>query len=292
MASKKDKLGKAARSRVEESMGQAEKKPAPPGDMQGFVESVKADARELHDSAGRAGRSADTPASPPVDSGAGAVSRPDDSAPPPRSAPTPRESDSREFDLPPNRASGGLSGNSREASERYMPRARDSIYNVSSDIRLEDYTENAASGGGGRFGSILRFGGGAVLALILAYGVFLLWGWLTAPDYRLAISNDLIDETNADLLHDEERPVVDSTSPVYVRFDWESEEDIETDYLTITIRRAGETSDGDEEAVMGRRKPGTAKYVYFMGPLDSGDYRVDVTDRDGEELLAKDFTVQ
>lgn len=172
-----------------------------------------------------------------------------------------------------------------DAGRPGMAKSRDSIYNVSSDIRLEDYTE---PGGGGNGGKVARIASGAILVAILAAGVYFLSGWIFAPRYTLAISNQTITEANVASVADIDEVNLSSRDPVHIRFDWEAGK-LETDYLKIKIDRV-ETGE-DEEAVLGRRPPKTANYIYFYGILDPGKFKVKVLDAGGDVLEEKAFQV-
>lgn len=206
----------------------------------------------------------------------------EDAEPPPESA--------SEIELPNGGQTAAYAGRAAARPERpkSMPKTRDSIYNVSSDIRLEDYTEGSSgSGGGGRMGTIAKIGGVLVLLGLLGWGgqQFLLW--LDAPVYRVTVANELIDDTNAATLAAASAIVLSSSAPVHIRFDWE-EGDLVTDFLRIEILHA---AGGQVEAAQERRPPLTANYVYFMGPLDPGSYRIRVLDRESSLLVERDFRV-
>ncbi len=208
---------------------------------------------------------------------------------PTEDAETPPESAS-EIELPNGGQTAAYAGRAAARPERpkSMPKTRDSIYNVSSDIRLEDYTEGSSgSGGGGRMGTIAKIGGVLLLLGLLGWGgqQFLLW--LDAPVYRVTVANELIDDTNAASLAAAPAIVLSSSAPVHIRFDWE-EGDLATDFLRIEILHA---AGGQVEAAQERRPPLTANYVYFMGPLDPGSYRIRVLDRESSLLVERDFRV-
>ncbi len=307
MASKRDKfskLKKAAKDHIDETIGGKERAPEEerPADMRGFMESLARDSDEKQSppetEAPAEGQAApvdesETTAGEPDPAGNedGDAGRPETPEP---SGATLVEADSdagqaSEIELRRESQQTGYAEErpSRPSSSRSMPKSRDSIYNVSSDIRLEDYTEGGGGGGGsGRLGMIARIGGLIVLVLLLWWGGSALVGYLTAPTYRLAIANEYIDDANAQSFADRDPILVSSGAPVYVRFDWE-EGELATDYLKIEIVRTG----GGEEAVMGRRTPTTVNYIYFMGPLDPGNYELRVLDREENVLSNREFRV-
>ncbi|MCR9144885.1 MAG: hypothetical protein NXI24_21790 [bacterium] len=195
-----------------------------------------------------------------------------------------------EIELPNGGQASAYAGKAagRPERPRSMPKTRDSIYNVSSDIRLEDYTEgNGGSGGGGRMGTIAKIGGVIVLLALLGWGGQQLMLWIDAPSYRVTVANELIDETNAASMAESPALVLSSSAPIHIRFDWE-EGDLATDFLRIEILQA---AGGQVEAAQERRPPLTANYVYFMGPLDPGSYRIRVLDREKSLLVERDFRV-
>ena len=185
---------------------------------------------------------------------------------------------------------------SNSRSKRSMPKTRDSIYNVSSDIRLEDYTEGGGSGsgggGGGRSGALAtaaKIGGVLLILGMLAWGGQQLMLWIDAPDYRITVANEMIDAASTVAASDGAAvaTVLSSAAPVHIRFDWAAG-DLTTDFLRIEILQA---ASGQVEAAQERRPPVTANYVYFLGPLDPGAYRIRVLDRDRDLLIERDFRV-
>jgi hypothetical protein len=178
-------------------------------------------------------------------------------------------------------------GHSKKTGARSMARKRESIYNVSSDIRLEDYTEADRQKSNN---SMFKMAG--VVAVLIVIG-FVIWQaalWLMAPTYQLAISNQEITAANIEQLAAGPVSRLSATSPVHIRFQWEPGE-LKTDYLKIMVERE-EGSSFVEEAVLGRRPPRTASYIYFMGPLDSGKYRIQVLDGSGSVLADRDLELQ
>ena len=306
MASKKDKPGKlnklkqAARTHLDETIG-GRPPERPPSDMTDFIESMPAAGR---DSAARLKPPAVTP---PLDTTlvevesdqsasqtAGRYSAPpaesEEVAKPTPPAPTPRvrhEDSDVEIELPNRGQAAAYAGKAAARPEKSMPKTRDSIYNVSSDIRLEDYTEGSGGSGGGRMGTVAKIGGAIVLLALLGWGGQQLISWFSAPSYRITVANELIDETNAERLGEVRNLQLNSSAPVHIRFDWE-EGDLTTDFLRIEILQA---ASGDVEAAQERKPPMTTNYVYFMGPLDPGSYEIRVLDREKEVLAERDFRV-
>ena len=163
-----------------------------------------------------------------------------------------------------------------------MARTRDSVYNVSSDIRLEDYTDSSPEGGGGA-GAALRIGAGLVLLFVLLYGVYTAGSLLFAPSYTLAVSSTPLTAANAVEFAAAERVSTAAGQPVYIHFQW-SEGELATDYVKIQVDRIGPGGSEVEEAILARRPPITANYIQFAGPLEVGRYRITVTDRNGRRL--------
>lgn len=317
-SSKKDKLGKlkqAARNHLDETIGGER----PKSDMTDFMESmpgsgqVPGEKQPPTDADHPNESSAPTPPDAPVvpeetlvevdtDQSVNLSPSPSASAPPDASADLKQEPSSEpqspedsaqgsppEIELPNGGQTAAYAGKAAGRPERSksMPKTRDSIYNVSSDIRLEDYTEGNGGSGGGRMGTIAKIGGVIVLLALLGWGGQQLMLWLDAPTYRVTVANELIDETNAASLAEVQALVLSSSAPVHIRFDWE-EGDLATDFLRIEILRA---AGGQVEAAQERRPPLTANYVYFMGPLDPGSYQIRVLDRDKAVLVQRDFRV-
>jgi hypothetical protein len=167
----------------------------------------------------------------------------------------------------------------RQIEEGRMARSRDSVYNVSSDIRLEDYADSAAGGSGGGAGGIIRLVSGVVLALVVVWVLYFAWGALFGPSYILAISGNRISPEAAEEFEDQESVAPGADGEIYIHFQWRDEAP-PADYIKINVFR--KTTDAEtEEAVLGRRPPSTAPYIQFAGPLDSGKYHVFVTDREG-----------
>ncbi|MBI3394728.1 MAG: hypothetical protein HY042_02725 [Spirochaetia bacterium] len=249
MASKKDKLGEAAKNQIEKAVGDSG------GGIGGFVRDMRGDS---------ASRAADKPDDTNI-----LVSRPE-----------PVQETVREE----TRAASS----SRGKESPRMARSRESVYNVSSDIRLEDYTDDA--GGGSRYTTIAKYGGIGVVAFLIIFGIYKL---LFGPSFVLAVAGSEIDEANAKTVSDVEHVTVSPGAPVYIRFQWKAG-DLKTDYLKVKIDRVGESGGkDDEEALLGRKTPKTANYIYYMlEPLDSGKYHVQVITRDGDTLREKDFAVE
>ena len=175
-----------------------------------------------------------------------------------------------------------------QTSERIrMARTRDSVYNVSSDIRLEDYTESE-SGGGGRIGRIVA---AVFLVLLLGWGVSKAWGWIFAPGYQLAIAGqEITDENMKTYLKGDTISASPGRPMVHIRFQWD-EGELKTDLLRI---RADQEQSGafSEIATLSRKVPVTVNYVYFANILEPGKYRVQVTNKEGKVLRERTIRVQ
>ncbi len=178
-------------------------------------------------------------------------------------------------------------GHSKKTGARSMARKRESIYNVSSDIRLEDYTEADRQKSNN---SMFKVAGVVAVLIIIGFVIWQAATWLMAPAYQLAISNQEITAANIEQLATGPVSRLSATAPVHIRFQWEPGE-LQTDYLKIMVERE-EGSAFIEEAVLGRRPPRTASYIYFMGPLDSGKYRIQVLDASGSVLADRDLELQ
>ena len=165
-----------------------------------------------------------------------------------------------------------------------MPRNRDSIYNVSTDIRLEDYTEDVEKDRD--YAGIARFAAGLLLVALVAWGAYRFSGLLFAPDYQIAITNEEVEASAVAALSEKENIVLSSARPVFIRFQW-PQGALTSDYLRIRV-----LSGGREVAVMGRLAPVTVNYILFAGPLEPGKYEIIVEDRDGTSLLSKGFLIR
>lgn len=175
----------------------------------------------------------------------------------------------------------------RKTGATSMARKRESIYNVSSDVRLEDYTEADRQKSNS---SLFKMAGVVAVLLIIGLAVWQAATWLMAPTYQLAVANQEITSANIEQFSAGPAAKLSATSPVHIRFQWEPGE-LETDYLKILVER-DEAGNFMEEAVLGRRPPRTASYIYFMGPLDSGKYRIQVLDASGSVLADRDLELQ
>ncbi len=171
-----------------------------------------------------------------------------------------------------------------------MSKGRDSVYNVSTDIRLEDYTGHTSAGGTKRSSGVMKTIIFLAIVSGLFYAIYRLFAFIGAPDYKLAIANQYIDDANIIALSAVTEASISASDPVYIRFQWPSGE-LSTDYLQIKIYKVDTNGRRREEANIGRRKPTTANYVYFMGPLEVGKYALEVMDREGDVLKHKVFMV-
>ncbi|MCB1321365.1 MAG: hypothetical protein KDK34_13990 [Leptospiraceae bacterium] len=209
-----------------------------------------------------------------------------------RNSETRRRESEAEIDLPAQGRRGRSflrrTKKAERPREKHMPRTRDSIYNVSSDIRLEDYTDDTPRGRG--LNVFARFAGGLILLAILAYLIWMGVGYFFQPEYKLVISNQYIDEGNFAALAETEATTFSSMEPVYIRFQWE-EGQMQSDYLKIRIDNMSSGAP-IEEAVLGKRVPIRVNYIYFMGMLDAGNYHIEVTDREERVLMQREFMVR
>ena len=186
---------------------------------------------------------------------------------------TPAESDARDF----------------MSEKEKMAKTRDSIYNVSSDIRLEDYTESN-EGKGGAMGTILKLIAGLLILALLYWGATSFMGIFFAPNYQLAVSSSPIQASNI------EQYVVDTPvapgagNPVYIMFRW-GEGDLTATYVDIKVES---DANGTFQKVVnkGRTPPRTANYIYLTTLLAPGKYRLQVSDQDGTLLKERSIVVE
>lgn len=279
MGSKKDKLKQAARNQLQKATEES-------AGMRRLVNDIVEDRSE----------SADVPT--PTPPAAAPAQSPSEAYPAERAAVPDKQRSSEERKVIPERgppANYGASveraaaGRPREShAERVsMARTRDSVYNVSSDIRLEDYTD-APSGNGGRIGRIVA---AVVLALLLLWGVSKVWGWIFAPGYTLAIAGTEITETNMQSFAKTDVVSFGAGQPmVHIRFQWK-EGELATDLVRIRADQVMGSS-YSEVTSLSRRVPITVNYVYFASQLEPGRYRIQVSDREGKVLRERTFRVQ
>lgn len=195
------------------------------------------------------------------------------------------DQENQEVNYKPKARQGSGMGDFRVSQDK-----RDSVYNISGDIRLEDYTGLKKSDRFWQKDGFFRYLGFSFLALLAVIVVWSFFGWLFGPKYKLAISTVELTETNINDFLDTKSIVLGAGQPIHIRFQW-GEGDLDTDYLKILIQKKGE-SDFEEEAVLGRRPPQTATYIYFYGPLDHGDYKITVMDRKGNTLKERDLKIR
>lgn len=263
MASKKDKLGQAARSRIDESMGKPEEK-LPRSNMEEFVRDMKGEGPP----AGASEKA--EPVTPPV---------------PPRNA----EASPGEETKRVSRQDASSETGRRHPGMEMKKSRRDSIYNISSDIRLEDYTDGGSGSSGGGIGGKSRIIAGIALVGLLGTGIYYFAGWLFAPSFILAVAQEDLTAENIEEIAARDA-VLSAGEPVHIRFQWE-EDQLKATYLRIKVDRV-EGGSAEEEAILGQKPPRTATYIYFKGPLDPGDYHVEVQDESGSILEDKEFKIR
>jgi hypothetical protein len=167
---------------------------------------------------------------------------------------------------------------------------RESVYNISGDIRLEDYIDAKEQDSFWRRPGFYRTLGFSAAALLLLSLLWLFFSWIFGPNYKLGIAAVELTEDNIEKYEDTDSLMLGPGRPLHIRFQWEAD-DLDTDYLKIVISKKMK-GDYETEAELGRRPPQTANYIYFYGPLDPGEYRVQVLNRDGDILKKKDITVR
>ncbi|MCS7204318.1 MAG: hypothetical protein NZ853_01325 [Leptospiraceae bacterium] len=173
---------------------------------------------------------------------------------------------------------------SQKENSEYMSTKRDSIYNVSSDIRLEDYVEEPQKKD---FGPYLRYVLIFLIILLLIFGLWKLGTWLFAPKYYLSISNtEITDENYKTFIKNKQIPLYPGQL-IHIRFTYL---ELKSNFYTIQILR----KDGaalSEEATFGRKIPRTVNYIYYAGTLDPGSYVVRVFDENREILIEREIEV-
>ncbi len=161
---------------------------------------------------------------------------------------------------------------------------RDSIYNVSADLRLEDYTEDIQKKEYGPFLKNLLI---ILLVILLLAGLWKLATWLFAPKYYLSISTTEINESNYKDFLEQKQFSLATQQMIHIRFTWVEKI---SNYYTIQILK-NNGQNWVEEAILGRRIPSTANYIYFAGPLDQGNYKIKVFDENKKLLTERDIEV-
>ncbi|MFN3604449.1 MAG: hypothetical protein ACK4UJ_07045 [Leptonema sp. (in: bacteria)] len=161
---------------------------------------------------------------------------------------------------------------------------RDSIYNVSSDLRLEDYTEDTQKKEYGAFLKNLLI---ILLFLLILAGLWKLGIWLFAPKYYLSIATSEITEDNYKNFLEDKQFFLTPQQMIHIRFTWTEKI---SNYFSIQILK-NNGQNWVEEATLGRRIPITANYIYFAGPLDPGNYKVKVFDEKKKNLIERDIEI-
>ena len=166
--------------------------------------------------------------------------------------------------------------------------SRESIYNVNSEIRLEDYNENETQ----KWDSLFYFK--RISFVILAFlSIYLLYSFtsnLFKTHTKLAIANEYLDENNISKFYKLQNQILDSSKPIHIRFEW-GYSGVDSEYLKINVFKINKGVK-TEEASMGRRKPHNARYIYFMGPLESGNYSIEIIDQRQKILQKKEIKIQ
>ena len=164
-----------------------------------------------------------------------------------------------------------------------MTKKRDSIYNVSADLRLEDYVEDQKKDYTPIIKNILIF----LLILLLIAGIWKLAVYLFAPKYFLSISNtEITDENYKDFLGNDVITLYPGQL-LHIRFTYLEKK---SDYYTIQVLRM-EGNSLSEEAILGRKIPKTVNYIYFAGQIDPGTYMVKVLDRERKLILERKIEI-
>jgi hypothetical protein len=171
-----------------------------------------------------------------------------------------------------------------EKNKETMSKKRDSIYNVSADLRLEDYVEDNQKK---EYGPIVRNILIFLLILLFIAGIWKLLVWIFTPNYYLSIANTEITEENYKDFLDNNVITLYPGQLLHIRFTYLKRK---SDYYTIQILRV-EGNSLSEEAVLGRKIPKTANYIYFAGPVDPGTYQVKVLDRQRELIIERKIEI-
>ncbi len=185
------------------------------------------------------------------------------------------------------------SGSAAESGEDFRvssEKKRETTYNITGDIRLEDYINAKEERPIWKKGIMYRWIGIGLLVLLVVGGLWTFIAWIFTPDYKLGIATVELTSQNIDDYVDTESLMPAPGQPIHIRFEWQPGS-LDTDYLKIIIEKK-EGARYRTEAELGRRPPRTANYLYFYGPLDPGDYRVEVWDRGGDVLEGKEIHIR
>ncbi len=166
----------------------------------------------------------------------------------------------------------------------------ETIYNVNSELQLEDYDKEKIDNG-----RILVYIKKIFIGFCILLCIYLLYFFSTSfllPVYKLGIASEYIDNKNIDFYFSRKNQVLEETKPVHVRFEWNWA--LKASYLKIIVYKIKKDSKSfkEEEAIMGRRKPTTSNYIYFMGPLATGNYSIEVHNEKERILAHKEFQVR
>ena len=203
-----------------------------------------------------------------------------------------RRSDQDSKETPPSRSKDTDDfSKDRGGDYRVIPeKKRESVYNITGDIRLDDYIESKDDDKFYKRAGFYRALGFGGLAFAVITVVWLFFSWLFGPSYKLGIAAVELTDSNIGQYLDTTSLILGPGQPIHIRFQW-TDGDLSTDYLKILIQRK-DKSGLQAEAELGRRPPQTANYIYFYGPLDPGDYKIEVFDRDGGVLKKKEISIR
>ncbi len=165
-----------------------------------------------------------------------------------------------------------------------MSKKRDSIYNISADLRLEDYVEDNQKK---EYTPIIKNIAIFLLILLLIAGIWKIGLWLFSPNYYLSIANTEITEDNYKSFLNNKQISLYPGQIIHIRFTYLKKD---SDYYSIQIlKKEGGTL--TEEAILGRKIPKTVNFIYFAGPLDAGSYLVKVLNRERETIIEREIEV-
>ena len=174
---------------------------------------------------------------------------------------------------------------------RIIAKARNSVYNVDEDMKLENYKNqeiftDKISTVLGVLGVLIVIG---IVVYLIIQAIFFSLSFFNTQEYELAIANQFITDENFEQFTEIEEVKLDKSGVVYLRFQWE-EKPLNTDYLKIILYRF-EEQNKIEKSAFGRTIPNNKNFIYFMGLLDKGDYVAEIFTRDNQSLKKKKFRV-
>lgn len=163
---------------------------------------------------------------------------------------------------------------------------KNSVNNVISDIRLEDYTEVREDS----WAPLIKIISGILILLVLYGFGNMIVDLFHEPEYTLAIAAEEITDENILTYAQSKELKATPGHPVYIKFQWKPGE-IDADYLRIGVEKKIKDK-YVEIANKGRQLPQTVTYLYFSDVFEPGLYRITVTNNNDKKLAQKIVAIQ